>query len=305
MVQLTRNQLILAKEESTYRTDPTPTAGANSIQSIDTSIVESSPPLERQVNVGSLSRLPAVLGERSIEISFKIEMFGSGTAGTAPRHGALLKACGFSETVVSSTSVTYEPTSTNIASCTIWAYIGGRVHKVTGCRGSVKAVCEAGNFMMYEFNFMGYRSASPAIASLPSPTFDSTTAICKNGTLSYNSKTTLVAKMMDWDIANTTAKRMDLSDANAIAGFEITDRKPIASFNPETQVETSYDFRGDVLTNQRELSLTVGSVLTITIPKFNPFEPEYEDDDGILRDKIAGEMAQNSGNDEIALEYVG
>ena len=47
MVQLTRNQVILAKIESTYRTDPTPTAGANSIEAIDVSITEQSPPLAR------------------------------------------------------------------------------------------------------------------------------------------------------------------------------------------------------------------------------------------------------------------
>lgn len=307
MVQLTRNQLILAKLETTYRTDPTPSAASDSIQAIDITISEQSPPLERLAQVGSLSNLPSILGERYVDISFKVEMKGSGTPGTAPRHGALLRACSMSETIVTggSPSVTYEPKSESQDSVTIWAYVGGRVNKITGCRGTWKAVCEAGKFMLYEFSFQGYRSAAPSIAALPTPTFDTTTAVCKNGAFSYNSKTTLIGKMLDIDIANTISKVPSLSDAEAVESFEITARKPVASFSTLTQVETSYDFRGDILTNQRELSYVVGSVLTITIPKFNPTTIALEDGDGVLFDKLTGECAQNTGNDEISLVYEG
>lgn len=307
MVQLTRNQLILAKIESVYRTDPTPTNAANSIQAIDISITEQSPPLERLAQVGSLSNLPSILGERWVDVSFKVEMKGSGTAGTAPRHGALLKACSMSETIVTggSPTVTYLPNSTSQSSCTIWAYVGGRVHKITGCRGTWKATLEAGKFMMYEFTFSGYRSAAPTIAALPTPTFDTTTAVCKNGAFSYNSKTTLIGKMLDVDLANTLSKVPSLTDANAVYSFEVSARKPIASFSSLTQVETSYDFRADTMTNQRALSYVVGSVLTVSMPKFNPTTIAYEDGDGVLFDKVTGECAQNTGNDEISLQYAG
>lgn len=305
MVQLTRNQLILAKLESTYRTDPTPTEAANSIQAIDISITEQSPPLERLAQIGSLSNLPSILGERWVDITFKVEMVGSGTPGTAPRHGVLLRACSMSETIITggSPTVTYLPRSTSQESCTIWAYVGGRVHKITGCRGSVKGTLESGKFMVYEFNFSGIRSVAPSVAALPTPTFDTTTAVCKNGTFSYNSKTTLIGKMLDFDLANKITKVPSLTDANAVYAFEIASRKPVASFSSLTQVETSYDFRGDILTNQRALSYVVGSVLTVSIPKFNPTTVAYEDGDGVLFDKITGECAQNSGNDEISLQY--
>lgn len=307
MVQLTRNQLILAKIEDTYKTDPTPTAGDNSIQAMDITVNEVSPPLERQAQVGSLSNLPSILGEQMVEVSFKVEMKGSGTAGTAPKHGCLLQSCSMLETIVTggSPTVTYTPASTNQKSVTIWAYIGGRVHKVTGCRGSVKGVLEAGKFMVYEFTFQGYRSAAPTVAAIPTPTFDTTTAVCKNGTFSYNSKTTLVGKILDFDLANTVTKVPSLTDANAIYSFEVTARKPVANFSSLTQVETSYNFRGDLLTNQRALSYVVGSVLTVTIPKFNITTVNYEDGEGVLFDKVSGEMAQNTGNDELSLEYAG
>ena len=44
-----------------------------------------------------------------VEVTFEVEMAGSGTAGTAPAFGPLLKACGNSETIVTDTSVTYAP----------------------------------------------------------------------------------------------------------------------------------------------------------------------------------------------------
>ena len=102
--------------------------------------------------------------------------------------------------------------------------------------------------------------------------------------------------MLDFDLQNVISKRHSLSDTNAIAGFTITDRNMIASINPETQVETSYDFYGYDLTNQREQSYVVGTVLTITATKCNPFVPEFEDVGGIWHDKVNGEISQNTSN---------
>ena len=63
-----------------------------------------------------------------------MELAGSGTAGTAPRYGALLQACGLSETIVASTSVTYAPVSSAFSSATIYFNNDGIRHILTGCR---------------------------------------------------------------------------------------------------------------------------------------------------------------------------
>ncbi|MCK7495178.1 MAG: hypothetical protein MZW92_31855 [Comamonadaceae bacterium] len=44
-----------------------------------------------------------------MQLTFDVEIKGSGAAGTAPELGVLLKGCGFGETVVAVTSVTYAP----------------------------------------------------------------------------------------------------------------------------------------------------------------------------------------------------
>jgi hypothetical protein len=60
---------------------------------------------------GSLSQFPSVSGKRSSKIGFDVELVGSGAAGTAPFWGKLMRACGYSESVIPATSVTYKPTT--------------------------------------------------------------------------------------------------------------------------------------------------------------------------------------------------
>lgn len=302
MVQLTRKSLILAKVETTYGSDPTPTTSSNAILAMDIDLKTVKAPVERPIQLESLMRKQSLLGEEMYELSFKSEIVGSGSAGTAPRLGALLRACGMSETIITggSPSVNYRDASNSLDSVTLYVYWGGRLHKIFGAVGNVKVMLEAGKQGILEFSFQGLKGAAPAITSIPTDAVydddSGSVPICKNGTFSYNNKTTLVTPMMDCDLQNVISKRPSLSSTEAIAGFSITDRNIVASINPETQVETSYTFYTDALTNLRQLSYAVGSLFTITATKFNPYSPEFEDIEGILHDKISGQVAEDSSN---------
>lgn len=303
-----KNQLICAKVESVYDTDSVPVVGTDSLLAMDIKFKEIVDPVERPANIASLSNVASVAGKKQSEVTFTIELKGSGTAGTAPRIGALLKACSFGETVVSSTSVTYLPVSSGQLSCTIYFFIDGRRHVMTGCRGDVKIKCEAGQMAVAEFTMKG-RFATPTLVALSSPTLETTNPqVCKSTAFSYNSRTTLVVKACELEMGNVVAERPSISDANAIAGFEITGRKPMLTIDPEATIETSYDFRSDALGgNLRAISwvvgATAGNIVTFSIPKFNAYFPEYEDRNEILVEKIKGECVQNSGNDEVSVQF--
>jgi hypothetical protein len=136
MPLLTRKRLIVAKIESTYGTDPTPT-GANAILVRNLEIT----PLEAETVNRDLVRpylgaSDQLLAQTRVSMTFEVEMAGSGTAGTAPAYGPLLKACGLSETVVVSTSVTYAPVSSSFSSVTLYMNVDGILHKITGARGT-------------------------------------------------------------------------------------------------------------------------------------------------------------------------
>ncbi len=309
MVMDVRKTVILAKLETTYDSDPTPTGSANALLAKDVDIKENSGVVERDVQWAFLDKLPSVLGERWSEISFKLDVIGSGTAGTAPRIGALLRACGHSETVLSVTSVTYAPSSDNHASVTIYVYKDGRLHIMTGCKGNVKFTFNAAKTLIAEFNFMG-RYATPTVVALPSTTYETpykTPPVCKSSAFTYNSKTTLVVATVELDAANDVVKRMSLSDSNAIKGFEIVDRKPVVTIDPEAQYESSFDFRGDQLTTTRQISVVAtraaGNIVTMTVPQFNITKVEYADRDGIQVEKIEGEASASAGNDSYSVVF--
>lgn len=310
MVMDIRKTVILAKAETTYDTDPTPSPTVDAILAQEVEIKENAGIVEREVQWKFLDKLPSLLGEQWCEVSFKLAAIGSGTAGTAPRAGALHKACGLSETVVSNTSVTYAPTSSNHGSVTLYIYKDGRLHIVTGCRGSIKKTFSATKALMFEYTFQG-RYAAPTVAALPGTvTYESTVKVppvCKTTNLQYNSKSTLVVGTLEFDLANEVVKRVSLNDSNGIKGFEITDRKPKVSIDPEAQFETSYAFRTDWMTTQRALSIVAtraaGNIITLNIPQFNITKIEYGDRDGIQVEKLDGECAASSGDDSFSIVY--
>lgn len=312
MVQLTRRNLVLAKIETTYGTDPTPTTAANAVEVMDLSMKRVKSPVERNSQNASLMRKASLLGEEYYEISFKAEIQLTGSAGTPPRLGPLLRACGLSQTIITGGSpvVKYRDRSDSFESCTIWVYQGGRLFKTVGCFGNVKGTYEAGKNAILEFTMQGMVGAAISVISMPTDAvYDDvagSTPLCKAGTFKYNNKTTLCSNMMDFDLGNVVSKRQCLSATYVVEGFEITDRKPVASINPETQVFTSYDFYTDALTNQRALEYEVGSAFTVYIPQFTPYSPEFEDVEGILHDKLSGEVSESTSDGySIELEWAG
>jgi len=120
MALLTRKQLLLVKAESTYATDSSP-AGTDAllVRSIDVTPLESDV-VSRELIRPWLGNSDQLLANQRVLINFQIELTGSGTAATAPRFGALLKACGMAETTTSS-AVTGTATAGSAGSITLAA----------------------------------------------------------------------------------------------------------------------------------------------------------------------------------------
>jgi hypothetical protein len=306
---LVKKSVILAKAETTFGTDPTPTEAANSIIVSDAEIKANISPVERNVHWAYLGQIPSLKGEQSAEISFKVHVYGSGSIALAPRIGALLKACGLAETIQSGTSVTYTTTSSSISSVTIWLWKDGRKHVMNGARGTMKLIYDAGQFLTAEFTFQGTYVA-PTVVANPTCTYESTAKtppVCLSSNFTYNSKTTLITKSVELDLGNTLAKKVSLSAATGITGFEITERKPMVTIDPECQVETSYTFRTEQLTSTKALSVVAtraaGNIITLNVPYYNITKIEYADREGILVEKITGECADSSGDDGLTLVF--
>ena len=108
MAKFRRNTVILAKLETTVGTDAVPTGAANAIaiRNYDHRPLEGES-TTREILRGSFGSDAIILQNQYAEVTFEVELAGSGAAGTAPPFSSLLRACGMTETIVASTSVTY------------------------------------------------------------------------------------------------------------------------------------------------------------------------------------------------------
>lgn len=101
MPLLQRKRIILAKIETTYGTDSVPTGAANAILVRNLNVTPQDADFTDRDLVrpylGRSEQLPAAI---RASLDFEVEMAGSGTAGTVPGYGALLRACAFSENIL-------------------------------------------------------------------------------------------------------------------------------------------------------------------------------------------------------------
>lgn len=304
---LTRKRLLLAKIESTYGTDSTPAA----TDAILVSALEVQPlQLElkdRELILGYLGNTEMVVGQRLVSVSFDVEIAGSGTAGTAPKWSALMQACGFSETIVASTSVTYAPISSAFKGVTLYFFADGVRHKVTGCRGTWSMALETGEIPKISFSFTGIFNA-PTDETQPSPTFSN-----QADPVVVNSANTAPLQVHGYaaclsafslDLANETPFRQL---AGCTQQVMITDRKPEGEVTIEAPTIAQKNFFSAASTQTAGQfswvhGTTAGNIITFTAPTCTLGSPEYEDSDGVIMLKLPF-MPQPTaaGNDEFTL----
>lgn len=172
MSRLVNNTAILAKIETTYGTDAAPSGAANALlisnQKINPLVAQNA---DRNVMRPYLGNSESLVGTRYKQLDFDVELVGSGTAGTAPALGPLLRACGFAETITASVRVDYNPISGGYESLSIYYYDDGALHKLLGARGSFKLSAQVGEIPKLSFSFIGLDGGDSA-APLPSVTLD-------------------------------------------------------------------------------------------------------------------------------------
>ena len=304
-------QLLLVKVETTYGTDSVPTAAANALQAVDPVVTPQADLLERRPADATMGLNPAAVGARWVEVTFGVEVRGSGTLDVAPKGlGDALQACGFTEAVNVAVDVTYLPESDPalLKSVTIYAYLAGREHKITGCIGNVELVAAAGQHAQFNFTFQGIYIAPTAVAQ-PTPTFDTTIPpVVLSAAFDYKAITTLIVQQLQINMQNEIARRDDVSASSGIKGFQLVDRAVIGSFNPEQEPLATHDpFADWVAGTTAALSMVIGSaagnIWTITGPKLTYRTVPTADRNGILIYDHEVQFGKDAGDDEVKLVH--
>ena len=251
-----------------------------------------------------------LLANTRVECTFSVELAGSGAAGTDPRYGKALQACGLSETVAAGTSVTYAPVSSNFSSVTIHYNIDGVRHKVTGARGTFVLNANVGEIPTLDFTFTGIYNA-PDDSALPSVTYANQVPplIFKNGNtdtfelLSYAG----CLQSVTFDLGNNLVYRDLIGCTKEVL---ITDRAATGTVVQEMISIATKDYFTAALTDQSVGNLTfqhgttAGNIIDFASTRVDISDVSYSDQDGIAMINIPyTAVPSTSGNDEFSLVY--
>ena len=263
---------------------------------------------ERKNVSSSLSPWASIPGVRSAKLEFDVELKGSGTAGTAPALGNLLKACGLGETVDSGKSVTYAPASSSISSLTLAAYQDGIIKKIWGARGNVSLKLENGAPGWLHFEFTGADFSVTDGTMLSGVTYESTKPPAfLSATFSIDSYSALIG-LLEINMNNEVNLRKDANSNSGYKSAVITGRKPTMTMDPEHVTVATYDFFGKLRSgNEGSLSLvlgsTAGNICTIKAPKVQYINISDDVRDGIRSLGITCQLNRSSGDDEISIAF--
>lgn len=237
-------------------------------------------------------------------LQFDVELVGSGTLGTAPKWGPLIKACGVKETIVAATSVTYAPDSAGNESMTLYFNMDGQQHMLTGARGTFQLKVESGQIPHLTFQFTGLYNVPTSTAALaptgwagfqvPQPvTFDNTQQVTVHTLAS-------VFKTFDFDQGNVVT----YFDNPGEQEVKITDRQSKGSVSILAPAISDKDYFTATKSNTLgDLSFTHGTGVTDKVTfastQAQLLQPKYgNDSDRATLDAQLSFVPTTTGDDE-------
>jgi hypothetical protein len=306
---LTRKGLIIAAKESTYGTDATP-AGTDAIKVANINITPlQSDVVARQIIRPFLGNPEQLLANQRVELTFDVELTGSGAAGTYPAYGILIEACGFNVATVAATSVTYTPLSATFPSATLYYFNDGIRHKLTGARGSFSLTAEVGQIPTLSFTFMGIYNA-PGDVTPPSTTYNDQAdpVIFKAGNTSGFQLFSYAGclQSVNMDLANEMVYRELINCAKQVM---ITNRAPNGTVVIEAPNIADHDYFADAIGSDTgnlifQHGQTAGNIVTFSSPQTDLGSPTYSDQDGVQMLNLPFiATPTDAGNDELEIEF--
>lgn len=308
---LYRKRLLLAETESPYGTSAAPDGGdALLVSNLEVSPLEIEL-LDRELITPYFGNSEKVVGQRMGQINFDVELAGSGTAGTPPKWGKILMACGFAQAIVGASpgpaSVTYTPVSSGFSSVTLDFNADGTKHLFTGCRGTATINLNVGEIPKISFELMGIYNAASASAAV-TPTFDN-----QADPVVVNSQNTTSVSAFSYSACLETFSLALNNETpfRQLAGCSqqvmITERAPSGEISIEAPALGSKDYFAAVSAQTLgaiswQHGQTAGNIITFNAPTCNLDSPSYADSDGVMMLNLPFmPVPSSAGNDEFTL----
>lgn len=317
MPRLIRKTAILVKTEVTYGVDSVPTGAANAMLVSNASFNLSYNNVERNFIRPFFGGSGQLAGTRFVEINFEIELANSGTAGTAPAWGPVLRACGMAEAVLTVPArVEYTPVSASFSSVSIYYHIDGVRRVALGCMGNVEIMLNEGAAPMLRFSMVGLDGGRTATAD-PTVTLTAFRAPqvvtdvnsgdinlgCTYAAGALSSGTVYPSRGLSINLQNTVSRKALLGGQ----AVQISDRNVQGSMQLDLTAAQEVSFMTDINANTNTtLGFThstgagVGIVLHAPqVQRIDPTDQEYEGDVHIGQSLRF--TPTTAGNDELRL----
>lgn len=312
-----RNTAILAKIETTYGTDAEPTGAADALL-----VANPSPPkytynnAERNLVRSFMGASEQLAGTRYVTLDFEVEFSGSGTAGTAPAWGKLLRACAMAETISAGARVEYTPVTNVLDSLTIHYFLDGVVHRATGCMGSMELMADEAGIPKFKFSFTGLDGGQVAQAN-PTTTLTAwrTPLVITNGntgsvllggtyaTGAVTGGTAFSSRGLTLNLGNDAKFTSLLGSAS---GVDIYDRSATGSvqfdLDAAAEVAAFTAVNANTLTSMSMLHGTAaGSRVLVFAPAVQRINPTHQDFEGRVLLGFDLRLLPVAGNDELRI----
>lgn len=284
-------QMLLAKIETTYGVDPTPTAAANwiAVQNIDVNPVEMETDDQKTVS-NTFGQDEKIVGAVWCTISFDVPFRGGGTplgtAGTAPNFDPILRCCGMARVITAATSVVYNPIDTGDESAAFYYYLDQVLQKMVGVRGSWELKLNAKKQALLGFTGIGLRV--PMIdATMPTPTLPTIPR-----PVAMNKENTDVT----FGTLDAKLSSLSLKQGNDVQYRNLTNREDVVivdrntsgtvSIEMPTVAEQNFLGAGGTISAALTEELTIvhgtvlGNTVTINVPNAQLFKPKMSNEQG-------------------------
>jgi hypothetical protein len=256
MPELVRLEGLLAKIESVYKTDPTPVVGTDGVQVEETlhdnttwGYVEEN--LRENLAGVGLGRVGSATPtgrwmDLEVTTALKGTLLAYATGTVVPEYDVFLRACALQPTVTGSAGAkvcTYTLRSSGFESATVWAYSGGKLFKVNGCRGNARFLFTPGQIPRAVFSLRGFLAGVTQVA-LPTITYAYeavTPPTVKGAGLSLNSVDPAGFDDFELDLGIELADLPHGNDTDGFAGVYVTDYNPMIKTTIERGAISTFD----------------------------------------------------------------
>jgi hypothetical protein len=301
-----RTRLLLIKTETVYGTDAVPTAALNAFLANDVSIQPmEGQDVDRDLTLPYFGNTGTIPADLHAKISFKVEAEPFGVAGTPPAWAPALRACGFAQTVVAATSVTYNPITDNPESATIKFWLGNTLYAMLGSRGNVKLTYSKQGIPYLEFSFTGLFTVAaelvrPSGAVLSNFKKPKIAAKRHAGTFSLNGITALKLASLSLDLGNQVEPRLLINSEDIL----ITGRSPKLDMVIEAEPTSTlnpYQLAMDqtAMALQWQHGTVAGSRFAVNVGVLQLMRPgSPADSQGIVEWSLSGTPIPTAGSDD-------